>query len=127
MENVQMAMGSHSREADAGAAPAHELTGDPMTVVSDSAAASLCDSASENPAEITETFVETELPRGPSDRQPRRRHLVRGWTRGLLAVATSQYIVVTALIVLSAWMVSRHASHILNEKFAAITHALKRF
>jgi hypothetical protein len=55
------------------------------------------------------------------------RPIVRGAVKPLIALITAQYVIVTALTALVAMTVVQHASHVINEKFAAITMALKRF
>jgi hypothetical protein len=54
------------------------------------------------------------------------RPIVRGVMRPLIAVITAQYVIVTALAAGVAVTVAHHASHLINEKFAAIITALKR-
>ncbi len=55
------------------------------------------------------------------------RPIVRGAVKPLIALITAQYVIVTALTALVAMTVVQHASNVINEKFAAITMALKRF
>jgi len=52
--------------------------------------------------------------------------ILRGIVRPLLAVATSQYMLVLLLAILAAVTVSRQASQIITEKFLTVTQALKR-
>jgi hypothetical protein len=54
------------------------------------------------------------------------RPIVRGVMKSLIAVMTAQYVIVTALAAGAAVTVAHHASHLINEKFAAIITALKR-
>jgi hypothetical protein len=55
------------------------------------------------------------------------RHVARGVMKPLIALITAQYVIVTALTALVAITVVQQASNVINEKFAAITMALKRF
>jgi hypothetical protein len=55
------------------------------------------------------------------------RRIVRGVIRPLIAVMTAQYVIVTALAAGTAVTTAHYASTIINEKFAAIVTALKRF
>jgi hypothetical protein len=71
----------------------------------------------------------------PSDLGPRTKSkaaanfglIVSGIIKPLIVIVTAQYVIVTALTALVAITVVQHASNVINEKFAAITMALKRF
>jgi hypothetical protein len=54
------------------------------------------------------------------------RPIARGVIKPLIAVLTAQYVIVAALVAGVAVTVAHHASHLINEKFAAIVTALKR-
>jgi hypothetical protein len=55
------------------------------------------------------------------------RHIARGVIKPLIALVASQYVLVAALVAGVAVTVADHTSHAINEKFAAIATALKRF
>jgi len=53
-------------------------------------------------------------------------HIARSVIKPLVALLTAQYVIVAALVAGAAVTVAHHASHLINEKFAAIVTALKR-
>lgn len=55
------------------------------------------------------------------------RRVSRALVKPLIAMATAPYVIVTALVGFAAVAVAQQATHIINEKFAAITQALTRF
>lgn len=57
----------------------------------------------------------------------RSRSIARGVIKPLIALLTAQYVIVAALAAGTAVTVAHHASHLINEKFAAVVTALKRF
>src|SRR5262249_54976276 len=55
------------------------------------------------------------------------RHIAYGALKPLVALITTQYVIVAALVAGAAVTVAHHGSQVINEKFAAIATALKRF
>lgn len=73
--------------------------------------------------EIPPDLAPLTKPKAPATFRP----IVRGVIKPLIAVLTAQYVIVIALAAGAALTVAHSASHLINEKFAAITTALKRF
>ncbi|MEH2514243.1 hypothetical protein V1291_005597 [Nitrobacteraceae bacterium AZCC 1564] len=66
-------------------------------------------------------------PRTEHKKPVRFRQIGRGVIKPLIALIASQYVIVAALVAGVSVTVAHHASHVINEKFAAIATALKRF
>lgn len=79
-------------------------------------------------AEPALAVLDDQFPVAPPSR-PRGglRRILRGMVRPFIVLAMSQYVIVSIMIAAGAYTLSQQASHIINEKFAAITLALKRF
>jgi len=87
-------------------------------------------SAVEQPGEADTDLVPlTEEPAGPASPPAPSRvaSMMRGAARMLLAIALSQYVIVTVMIVVIAAVVAKYASSLLVEKFDAIAQALRSF
>lgn len=65
-------------------------------------------------------------PQAQREAPARFRPVTRGVIKPLIALLTAQYVIVAALAAGAAVTVAHHASHLINEKFAAIVTALKR-
>lgn len=63
----------------------------------------------------------------PAHSRDRFRRAIRTMVKPLIAMATAQYVIVTVLVAFAAITVAQHAAHLINEKVAAVTLALKRF